>query len=294
MRLSIRNFRASKTASAIALFALILGLGTLAGLSIYNKANADTSSLIGQRTDVDDPIVSETDGTSKLTNDRTYANTTVEKVYKGTFGTSGVLGGFHIIAFNDFDQTQQAYGNIAVKNLKGDGNNIAHFDIPTLNYIQNSNSSSAIKSFYQGNNHANSSILVVGNSVNAGGKVSPNAEDGFGELWQFNGYDMNGPRRKPGETSNEYYDNLWKEDVNGPSFLDFDTVKTDAIAQNMRLKNTADTNTIADSNTIPTGNASNLKFIRISDDDGANVMTMTYTDLIMPRTEIQVTGFDLT
>ncbi len=291
MRLNLRNFRASRIASTLSALALVLGIGVIASTIVKNNANADVSDLVPQRTDVSAPIVSATDGTSKLTSDRTFANASVAQIYDGNFGSTGALGNFHIITFNNFDQTQQAYGNIAVNYLTGDGNNIAHFDIPTANYIKSADDEVILHSFYAGDDHANSSVLIVGNDVNAGGKPSQNATDGFGELWTFNGADMNGPRRKEGEDSVNYYDNLWKEDVNGPAFLDLAAVKADAIEQNQLIRNTPDTNTVTGT-TARTDQEMNHKYLRISNDEGANYVTINAYDLLDPTTEIEVVGFD--
>ena len=291
MRLNLRNFRASKLASVLTAIVLVLGIGVIASAIIKNNVQADTSSLVGQRTDVEPPIVSPDDGTSKVTADRVFAEADLARIYSGHFGSTGVLGNFHIIALNNFIQKQQAYGNIAVNHLDGQGNNIAHFDIPTINYIKSTDTDVNLHSFYAGSDHANSSVLVVGDEVNAGGKRSPNAEDGFGELWQFNGYDLNGPKRKDGESSNVYYDNLWKEDANGPEFLNFDAVKADAIEQNRILRNLEDTNTVTGT-TSRSDSTMNLKYLRVQDDDGINVVTIDAYDLLEPTTEIEVVGFD--
>ena len=235
-----------------------------------------------------DEMLLNDNGATVLDSTRTYENTSFYGRYQNQFG--GTLGAFHIVAFYNAQAQVQAYGNVATRYLDSTGNNnVAHFEVPTLSYIQDINPDAKFSSF---NNVAeddnDSSVLVVGEDVN----VRRSQNVGY---WEINGQPINSPTKST-KADGSYADNVWQEYDGGVEFLDFKQLKTDAVYLNERIRGLVPTmpadpdNPTADVNIAA---ADGSAFIRIANDSGANVINIDAGLLTSTGTKVvPVWGFD--
>ncbi len=237
----------------------------------------------------DKEILLTDNGTTVLTQEKidnagsSFYGSTSENFYNHYNNAFGILGAFHIMSFYNTDTAVQAYGNVATRYLESvSNNNIDHFDVPTLSYIQNMNTQGNISSFNNvGNNDKDTSVLVVGKDVN----IRPSPNNGF---WENNGATVNSPTKRSDSEGN-YLDNVWQEYEGGPQFLDFKEIKDTAINYSETLRQYPDTlvnGTDYDLDTL------NQQYVRIADDNGLNVVSINSASLTSENDNVYVWGFD--
>ena len=208
-----------------------------------------------------------TDPTTRVTEDLKYENTSYYVESK-----LGQMGGFHMVGFTEIDARVRVYGNILtnrVTNMNEFG--LVHF--PLINYVKEVGEGITNPKFSP-NDDVNT-VLVVGEDVDI-----DTADNGA--RWTINGAKVDIPQirrvRGPQPT------NIWREkDV---QFIDLDAIKDDTVALSKFLAS-------YDENIDTEADFSdqNAKSIRILNDEGLNVINLTYNDLDESH-DIFVDGFD--
>lgn len=219
-------------------------------------------------------------GYTYLTSNRVFAQTDLgqSRQKSGTSNEFGTLGAFHIIAFNQLDATVQVYGNIATEELHAaSNNNINHFTVPTLSYIDTIDESVGLKSFAPTTEGNNTSVIVIGSQAES--QLGFNVEEN-GNTWTINrttsdqGKVNDSLRVKDGI----FLDNAWVD--KNDEFLSLTSLKTQAISTANTLKSYPTTLTYDDDYYFgPKDNDHPELYVHIRDTDGLNVINTTANDL---------------
>ena len=238
---------------------------------------ATTASLCDNYSlSADNAIQIQRGGYTYLTSNRVFAETDLgqSRQKSGVSNEFGTLGAFHIIAFNQLDATVQVYGNIATEELHAaSNNNINHFTVPTLSYIETIDPSVGLKSFAPTTENNNTSVIVIGSQAES--QLGFNVEEN-GNTWTINRNDNNqGKINDSLRVKNGIFlDNAWvdKDD----QFLSLTSLKTQAVSTSNTLKTYPTTLTYDDDYYFgPKDNDHPELYVHIQDTDSLNVINTT-------------------
>lgn len=224
----------------------------------------------------DNAIQIQRGGYTYLTSNRVFAETDLgqSRQKSGTSNEFGTLGAFHIIAFNQLDATVQVYGNVATEELHAaSNNNINHFTVPTLSYIDTIDESVGLKSFAPTTEGNNTSVIVIGSQAEL--QLGFNVEEN-GNTWTINRTTSNQGKVNDSLRVKDgiFLDNAWvdKDD----QFLSLTSLKAQAVSTSNTLKTYPTTLTYDNDYYFgPKDNDHSELYVHIRDADGLNVINTT-------------------